>query len=130
MLASADGHVIHFALDEVNILSGVGKGVIGIKLDDDDDCLGGVLIGGRFDKLVVETESGKTQEFGRGAIKTVDRGGKGDEAGRADRVRRAWCRRRSNWSNWDEVEGKAEDEGPRTAKRERAAVDGREQWPL
>ena len=35
-LASADGHVIHFPLDEINILSGVGKGVIGIKLADDD----------------------------------------------------------------------------------------------
>src|SRR5262249_18638336 len=28
-LASADGHVIHFRVDEINVLSGVGKGVIG-----------------------------------------------------------------------------------------------------
>ena len=28
-LASASGHVLHFPLDEINILSGVGKGVIG-----------------------------------------------------------------------------------------------------
>ena len=33
-LASANGHVIHFPLSEINILSGVGKGVIGIKLDE------------------------------------------------------------------------------------------------
>ena len=87
MLASRGGHVIHFPIDEVNILSGVGKGVIGHQARDDDECLGGVLVGGRFDKLVVETETGKTQEFGPGAIKSQNRGGKGDEAGRADAIR-------------------------------------------
>ena len=46
-LASADGHVIHFRIEEINILSGVGKGVIGIKLGDDDKCLGGALITAR-----------------------------------------------------------------------------------
>src|SRR5262249_27249493 len=35
-LASQSGHVIHFPLEEINILSGVGKGVIGIKLHKDD----------------------------------------------------------------------------------------------
>src|SRR5262249_6385089 len=42
MLASSGGHVIHFAIDEASVLSGPGKGVIGIKLDD-DVCIGGVL---------------------------------------------------------------------------------------
>ena len=37
-LVSADGHVIHFAIDEVNVLSGAGRGVIGIKLADGDTC--------------------------------------------------------------------------------------------
>ena len=45
-LASADGHVIHFKIDEVNILAGVGKGVIGIKLKEGDSCIGGALMGG------------------------------------------------------------------------------------
>jgi DNA gyrase subunit A len=31
-LASRDGHVVHFPISEENVLSGVGKGVIGIKL--------------------------------------------------------------------------------------------------
>ena len=97
MLASRDGHVIHFPIDEVNILAGVGKGVIGIKLDDDDECVGGVLVGGRFDKLVVETETGKQQDFGPGAIKSQKRGGNGDEARRCARASPASCRRRSNW---------------------------------
>ena len=35
-LASQDGHIIHFPIPEINILSGVGKGVIGIKLADND----------------------------------------------------------------------------------------------
>jgi DNA gyrase subunit A len=78
MLASRNGHIIHFPIEQVNILSGVGKGVIGIKLEDDDVCLGGALVGGRFDKLTVETESGKIQEFGPVAFKPQHRGGKGE----------------------------------------------------
>ena len=35
-LASQDGHILHFLIPEINILSGVGKGVIGIKLEKDD----------------------------------------------------------------------------------------------
>ncbi len=76
-------------IDEVNILAGVGKGVMGIKLDDGDECLGGVLVGGRFDKLVVETENGKTQEFGPGAIKIQNRGGKGAKPGVRNQLRPA-----------------------------------------
>ncbi|MBX9581031.1 MAG: DNA topoisomerase 4 subunit A, partial [Gemmataceae bacterium] len=81
MLASRGGHLIHFPINQVAVLAGAGKGVIGIKLDDGDDCLGGVLVGGRFDKLVMETEAGKTQDFGPGAIKSQNRGGKGDKPG-------------------------------------------------
>ncbi len=81
MLAAASGHVIHFPLEEVNILSGVGKGVIGIKLEGDDVCLGGALIGGRLDKLCVQTESGKVHELGPGAVKLQKRGGHGARIG-------------------------------------------------
>jgi DNA gyrase subunit A len=80
MLASADGHVIHFCLEDVNILSGVGKGVIGIKLDENDRCLGGALIGSRFDALVLETSGGRNQEYRRGAHPPTSRGGKGFQA--------------------------------------------------
>ena len=64
-LASQNGHVIQFKIDEINVLSGVGKGVMGIKLEDGDVCLGGALMGGRFDKFVLETSGGKMMEFGR-----------------------------------------------------------------
>ena len=50
MLASKFGHIIHFSIDEVNILSGVGKGVMGIKLGEEDHCLGGVVISGSGSK--------------------------------------------------------------------------------
>ncbi len=82
MLATKGGRVIHFALDEVNVLTGVGKGVVGIKLDEGDSVIGGTLTStSRFDKLTVETENGKTQEFGTGAYPTVTRGGKGTKPG-------------------------------------------------
>src|SRR5262249_14722156 len=79
-LASANGHVIHFKIDDVNILAGVGKGVMGIKLEDDDVCIGGALIGGRSDKLIVETSGGRTMEFGKNTYTVTSRGGKGFEA--------------------------------------------------
>ena len=103
-LASADGHIIHFRLDEINILSGVGKGVIGIKLDDDDKCLGGARITRKSQMLQVETSGGKVLEF-TGRHEVVGRGGKGFEA-----VKRASLVRvlppAIELVNWDEVEGK------------------------
>ena len=103
-LCSADGHVIHFRLDEINILSGVGKGVIGIKLGDEDKCLGGALITRKSQMLQVETSGGKTLEF-TGRHETVARGGKGFEA-----VKRASLVRVTppaiELINWDDVEGK------------------------
>lgn len=105
MLASAGGYVTHFPLDQVTILAGVGKGVFGIKLESDDDCLGGVIVGGRFDKLVLETESGKTQEFGRGAIKTRNRGGKGDKPGVRTRFTRV-VPPPIELTDWEALEGK------------------------
>jgi DNA gyrase subunit A len=104
-LASADGHVIHFKIDDINILTGVGKGVMGIKLVGDDACLGGALMGGRFDKFTLETSGGKQMEFGRNKYDVTNRGGKGFEA-----VKRASFTRvvppPIELVNWDEVEGK------------------------
>lgn len=79
-LAGTSGHVIHFPIEQVNILSGVGKGVIGIKLPSGETCLGGVLIGGMHDRLVVKTTGGKEMEFTQRKYETTNRGGKGHEA--------------------------------------------------
>jgi DNA gyrase subunit A len=87
-LASRDGHVIHFPIDQINILSGAGKGVMGIKLDKDDVCLGGALVSSRHDALTVVTSGGITKEFRRGAYPCVHRGGRGHEVvKRADLAR-------------------------------------------
>jgi len=106
MLASRSGHLIHFPVEEVSILAGVGRGVVGIKLDDDDACIGGVLVGGRFDKIVLETEKGKNQDFGPGAIKSQKRGGTGSKPGERTRFARV-VPPAIELVNWDEVEGKA-----------------------
>jgi DNA gyrase subunit A len=106
-LASADGHVLHFPIEEINILSGVGKGVIGIKLNPADTCLGGVLIRNQNDALVVETSGGKQMEF-YGSRDMASRGGKGFEA-----VKRTSFVRivppAIELVDWDKVEGKAEE---------------------
>jgi DNA gyrase subunit A len=78
-LASANGHVLHFPIEEINILSGVGKGVIGIKLEEGDTCLGGALIHNQNDALIMETSGGKQMEF-FGSREQTSRGGKGFEA--------------------------------------------------
>ena len=120
-LASQSGHVIHFALPEVNILSGAGKGVMGIKLEKKDLCLGGALIGNRHDALIVETAGGKTMEFRRGAHPTTSRGGKGFEA-----VKRTSFVRvvppPIELVDWDQVEGR---EKPKEKPAERNG-DGKE----
>jgi len=103
MLATSGGHLIHFAINEVSVLSGVGKGVTGIKMDD-DVCVGGTLVGGRSDKIVLETESGKLQEFGPGAIKLQKRGGKGEKPGARTRFTRV-VPPPIELVNWDEIEG-------------------------
>ena len=103
-LASADGHIIHFRLEEINILSGVGKGVIGIKLGDDDKCLGGALITRKSQMLQVETSGGKILEF-TGRHETVARGGKGFEAVKRTSLVRV-TPSAIELVNWDEVEGK------------------------
>jgi DNA gyrase subunit A len=103
-LASADGHVIHFRIDEINVLAGIGKGVIGIKMADDDKCLGGALITRKSQMLQVETSGGKVLEY-TGRHETVARGGKGFEA-----VKRSSLVRiippPIELVNWDEIEGK------------------------
>jgi DNA gyrase subunit A len=79
ILASRDGHVIHFPIEEINILSGVGKGVMGIKLEDDDLCLGAAIIRNQTDALIVETSGDRRMEF-HGSREQTSRGGKGFEA--------------------------------------------------
>ncbi len=104
-LASAQGHVIHFPIEQINILAGVGKGVMGIKLADDDTCLGGALISERNPALITVTANGKTLEFRAGKYELTSRAGKGFEA-----VKRTTFVRvvppPIELVDWDQIEGK------------------------
>jgi DNA gyrase subunit A len=107
-LVSASGHVIHFPIDEINVLSGAGKGVVGIKLAEGDTCLGGQLMTGRGDTMmVVETSGGKMMEFG-GGKETTGRGGKGFEAVKRTNFVRV-VPPAIQLVDWDKVEGKGEE---------------------
>jgi len=107
-LASASGHVIHFPIEQINILSGAGKGVMGIKLTEGDTCLGGALISSRFDMMQLETAGGKFMEFRRGKYEVTSRAGKGFEA-----VKRTTFVRvvppPIELIDWEQVEGKEKD---------------------
>ena len=109
MLATEGGRLIHFLLNEVNLLAGVGKGVIGIKLDEGDRVIGGALVtDGRvndLNRIVIETESGKTQEYTPKGTKAVGRGGKGEKPGLRTNFSRV-IPQPIELVNWDEVEGK------------------------
>src|SRR5437763_8884583 len=118
-LASRSGHVVHFPIAEVNVLSGAGKGVLGIKLGKGDVCLGGALSGNRFDALVVETTGGIRKDVRRGAYPATHRGGKGYEiVKRADLVR--VLPHQIEQVNWDELDGGK----PKPAERNGEAKNG------
>jgi DNA gyrase subunit A len=111
MLASRLGHVIHFPLDEVNLLAGVGKGVIGIKLDGKDQCVGGALVSdGRrneLNRLTLEMDNGKADEYTPERVKSHSRGGKGERVRQRVEFTRA-VPPPIELVNWDEVEGRPE----------------------
>jgi DNA gyrase subunit A len=111
-LASANGHVLHFPIKEINVLAGVGKGVIGIKLEEGDTCLGGALIRNQSDALVVETSGGKRLEF-FGSREQTSRGGKGFEAVKRTSFVRV-VPQAIELVDWDKVEGAASENGKRS----------------
>jgi DNA gyrase subunit A len=116
ILASKQGYIIHFPIDQVNVLSGVGKGVIGIKLDAGDVCLGGELLtsGKRKDavKFLVETESERMDEYTYDRPKTQNRGGKGEKLGGVRTKLNRVVPAPIVLANWDDV-GEAKPEKPK-----------------
>ena len=65
--------------DEVNFLSGPGRGVILIKLADDDKVIGAIVSTGDRDLLTVETSRGGEQTISTTKYEITGRGGKGRE---------------------------------------------------
>jgi DNA gyrase subunit A len=77
--ATADARGLLCRVDEVNYLSGPGKGVILIKLAKDDRVLGFIASTGDRDLLTVETSRGAEQTISTAKYEVTGRGGKGRE---------------------------------------------------
>ena len=77
--ASAEARGILCKADEVNFLSGPGKGVLLIKLSGDDRVLGAIASSGDRDLLTVETTRGAEQTISTAKYEVTGRGGKGRE---------------------------------------------------
>jgi DNA gyrase subunit A len=66
--------------EEVNFLSGAGRGVILIKLDfPEDKVIGAIVSSGDRDLLTVETTRGAEQTISTAKYEVTGRGGKGRE---------------------------------------------------
>lgn len=76
-LASAEARIIHFAVSDVPVLSGAGKGVRGLKVATDDHVLGAALLTNARDCLYVQTTAEKEMVFGQVKYEVTSRGGKG-----------------------------------------------------
>jgi DNA gyrase subunit A len=80
IVASRQARALLCKVDEVNFLSGPGRGVILIKLGKDDDrVLGFVASSGDRDLLTVETTRGAAQTISTAKYSLTSRGGRGRE---------------------------------------------------
>ena len=77
--ASAEARGLLCRADEVNFLSGPGKGVILLKLGDDDRVLGFIASTGDRDLMTVETTRGGEQTISTAKYEVTGRGGRGRE---------------------------------------------------
>ncbi|HUR36152.1 MAG TPA: DNA topoisomerase IV subunit A [Vicinamibacterales bacterium] len=77
--ATADARGLLCPVAEINYLAGPGKGVILIKLSDDDRVLGFIASTGDRDLLTVETTRGAEQTISTTKYEVTGRGGRGRE---------------------------------------------------
>ena len=78
--ATRDARAMLCRADEINFLSGPGRGVILIKLQNDDDrVLGFIASVGDRDLMTVETTRGAEQTISTAKYEVSGRGGKGRE---------------------------------------------------
>jgi DNA gyrase subunit A len=77
--ASMGRRVLLCRADEINFLSGPGKGVLLIKLEKDDRIVGVILATGERDTLTVKMSTGGEQRLNTARYKITSRGGKGHE---------------------------------------------------
>jgi len=77
--ASQQRRVMICKSGEINFLSGPGKGVLLIKLDDDDKLMAAIIATGDRETLTVKMSTGGEQRLNTGRYKVVGRGGRGHE---------------------------------------------------
>jgi len=77
--ATSNARAILSKADEVNFLGGPGRGVILIKVADDDKVIGAIVSSGDRDLLTVETTRGSEQTISTTKYEVTGRGGKGKE---------------------------------------------------
>ncbi|HEX4347177.1 MAG TPA: DNA topoisomerase IV subunit A [Vicinamibacterales bacterium] len=77
--ATAEARGLLCKADDINFLSGPGKGVLLIKLGTEDKVLGFIASRGDRDMLTVETTRGAEQTISTGKYDVTGRGGKGRE---------------------------------------------------
>jgi len=77
MAATREGRALFCTVDEVNYLSGPGKGVLLVKLDDDDALVAMKAAKDSHDTLLLETSLGGEKRLARGDYELTARGGKG-----------------------------------------------------
>jgi DNA gyrase subunit A len=86
-IASEHGRAILFKSDEVPILAGPGRGVLGMKVAKDDHVVGAAIFGKDEKRAVLRLESDKGNEVLLTAnYSVVGRGGKGFELRKRDRL--------------------------------------------
>jgi DNA gyrase subunit A len=77
LLATTAFHALQFPVSEVNIVTGIGKGVMAVKMNDDARCLGAVLVKRHDDALEAETSAGKIMTLTARKYQPTSRGGRG-----------------------------------------------------
>jgi DNA gyrase subunit A len=76
-------------VDEINYLSGPGKGVVLIKLDDDDTVVGFIVAKDKQQALLLESSAGGERSVSAAEYKPTGRGGKGHEVMKRGQLVRA-----------------------------------------
>lgn len=106
-LASSHARILHFAINEVPVLSGPGKGVRGMKLAPDDKVLGAALLANPRDCLRAITTHDKELVFGQVKYEVTSRGGKGIKTAQRSGFARV-LRPEIQLVDWAAMEEKAE----------------------
>jgi DNA gyrase subunit A len=77
--ATRAGRALLCSVNEVSYLSGSGKGVLLVKLDEGDALVGFLAARSEADTLLMETSLGGQQKISTGKYERSSRGGKGRE---------------------------------------------------